>query len=180
MKPAGRLVIVPTIRDEAFAFIKQWHRHHPPPTGYLFSAAVADERGEVVGVATAGRPSAVELQKDGWTFEVTRTCTDGTPNVNSALYGAVWRAGRALGYRLGITYTQDGEGGASLRAAGWVKVADLPPRAGWDSPSRPRDDQHPTWVGRYRWEIRGAVPPWETRPRVALSPDDVLTLWDAS
>lgn len=56
---------------------------------------------------------------DGWTLEVNRTCTDGTKNANSMLYGACRRATFALGYRKLITYTLPEEGGTSLRAAGW-------------------------------------------------------------
>jgi len=41
------------------------------------------------------------------------------------LYGAAWRAARALGYTRLITYTQDGESGSSLRAVGFVRVAKL-------------------------------------------------------
>lgn len=119
---AGRLTIVPAFRDDVVAFIRAHHRHHGPPTGYICAAAVADEVGQVVGVAVIGRPSAEPLQ-DGWTCEVTRTATDGTRNANSALYGAAWRAARALGYRRAVSYTQDGETGASLRAAGWRTTA---------------------------------------------------------
>lgn len=164
-----RLTIVPSIRDEAFAFITRRHRHHPPPESYLFALAVANEAGEVVGVLTAGRPSAQSLDADGWTFEVTRTCTDGFPNANSCLYGAAWRVGKNQGYRRAVTYTQDGETGASLRAAGWRLVAALRPRKGWDTPSRRRDNgRHPTGVKRYRWEITADAPPWAKRPRVPL------------
>jgi len=50
--------------------------------------------------------------------EVTRVATDGTPNACSLLYAAAWQAAKALGYRTLLTYTQKGESGASLRAAG--------------------------------------------------------------
>lgn len=178
----GRLLIVPTYRDEVHAFIRRLHRHHPRPTGFFFLLAVANEAGEVVGVATAGRPSAHPLQ-DGWTFEVTRSCTDGYPNANSCLYGAAWRTGRALGYRRGVTYTQDGESGASLKAAGWLPAAQLAPRPGWDTPSRPRDEsQHPTEVGRTRWEITATAPPWAVRPRVFVeaAESDLMLFEEAS
>jgi hypothetical protein len=86
------------------------------------------------------------------TLEVNRTATDGTPNANSLLYGAAWRATKAMGYRRLITYTQAGESGASLRAAGWKIVAELPPRRGWATPSRPRDDKGVDGVPRMLWE----------------------------
>jgi hypothetical protein len=117
-----------------------------------FALGVAD--GELlVGVATAGRPVARHLD-DGLTLEVTRTCTDGRRNANSALYGAAWRVARAMGYHRLITYTQHGETGASLRAAGLTPTAVLRPRPGWDSPRRPRTTHGVDHVRRVRWEIR--------------------------
>lgn len=88
-------------------------------------------------MAIVGRPVARHLD-DGATLEVTRTASDGTRHASSLLYGAAWRAAKALGYRRLVTYTQDGESGASLRGAGWRVIASRPPRAGWHTPSRPR------------------------------------------
>lgn len=65
-----------------------------------------------------GRPIGRYLD-DGLTLEVNRCCTDGTKNACSMLYGAAWRAAKALGYKHLITYTRQSESGASLRAAGW-------------------------------------------------------------
>lgn len=101
---APRLEIVPVTFRQARAFITTHHRHHPPPPGIKFAVGVAAD-GHLVGVAIVGRPVARHLD-DGRTAEVTRTCTDGTTNANSALYGAAWRAARALGYRRLVTYTQ--------------------------------------------------------------------------
>lgn len=143
---------MPIFFDEACAFVAQHHRHHAPPVGHLFSIAVADDNAAVRGVAIVGRPSARLLQ-DGYTAEVTRTATDGAENANSCLYGAAWRAARALGYRRLITYTQAGETGTSLRAAGWRVHAQRPPRKGWDGASRPRVDTHPTGIQRTLWEV---------------------------
>jgi len=145
------LTIIPITFAEACAFVQQHHRHHKPPVGHLFSVAVADDAAAVVGVAIIGRPVARRLQ-DGFTAEVTRSATDGTAHANSCLYGAAWRAVKAMGYRRLVTYTQDGESGASLRAAGFVVVAQRPPRPGWDAPSRPRVDTHPVDVVRTLWE----------------------------
>jgi hypothetical protein len=80
--------------------------------------------------------------------EVTRVATDGSANACSALYAAAWNAAKALGYRRLVTYTQQSESGASLRAAGWRVVAARPPRPGWSRPSRPRTDH----VARLRWQ----------------------------
>lgn len=44
---------------------------------------------------------------------------------------AAWRAASAMGYRRLVTYTQAGESGASLTAAGWARVRELPARKGW-------------------------------------------------
>lgn len=145
------LTIVPVSFAEACAFVARHHRHHEPPRGHLFSVAVADDHGDVRGVAIVGRPIARLLQ-DGFTAEVTRTATDGCPHANSALYAAAWRAVKAMGYRRLVTYTQHGESGVSLRAAGWRVVARRPPRAGWNRPGRPRVDTHPVGIARTLWE----------------------------
>ena len=77
----------------------------PPPTGHKFSVGVANEDDVLVGVAMVGRPVARHYD-DGLTLEVNRTCTDGTRNANSMLYGAAWKASSALGYKRLITYKQ--------------------------------------------------------------------------
>lgn len=109
---SGRLTIVPISFAEACEFVRVHHRHHKPPTGHKFSVAVVDEVGDVRGVACIGRPVARRLD-DGWTLEVNRVATDGYKNACSALYGAAWRATRALGYRKLITYTLAEEGGGA-------------------------------------------------------------------
>ena len=155
-----RLTVVPMTRDRAGEFITRLHRHHRRPQGYIFSTAVADDTGVIRGVALIGRPLARALQ-DGYTVEVIRTCTDGTPNANSALYGAAWQIARRAGYRRAITYTQEGESGASMRAAGWRPVAQLAPRRGWDTPTRRRDNEaSPNGVARVRWEVSIPYPSW--------------------
>ena len=145
------LTIVPITLKAAKEFVAQHHRHNKPPVGHKFSIGVA-VAGQLVGVAVAGRPVARALD-DGFTLEVTRTCTDGTRNVNSMLYGAVTRAAKAMGYKRLVTYTQADETGASLRAAGWKAHAALAPRAGWSCTSRPREDIGSSNVARVRWEI---------------------------
>lgn len=125
-----RLQIVPVSYRQACEFVERHHRHHAPPPGAKFCLGVRDEHGDLHGVAMIGRPVARHYD-DGYTAEVNRTCTDGTPNANSALYGAAWRAARAIGYRRLITYTQAGESGSSLRGAGWRVVAERAARASW-------------------------------------------------
>jgi hypothetical protein len=144
------LTIVPVAWRDACEFVGEHHRHHRPPRGHKFSLGVAVDT-TLVGVANVGRPVARSLN-DGWTLEVNRTATDGTPNANSALYGACWRAAKAMGYRRLITYTQAGETGTSLRAAGFRVIAERPPRSGWTTPSRPRTDRGTANVARTLWE----------------------------
>ncbi|MFD6898658.1 XF1762 family protein [Streptomyces diastaticus] len=128
------LHLVPVRSRQAKEFVRTWHRHHPPPAGQIFAVGAADETGVLRAVAIVGRPVARHLD-DGATLEVTRTVSDGTRNANSLLYGASWRAAKALGYRRLITFTQEGESGASLRGAGWHLIARRPPRAGWHTAS---------------------------------------------
>lgn len=145
------LRIVPIKFADACGFVQMWHRHHRPPVGCKFCIGIADQDDRLVGVAIVGRPVA-RMFDDGLTLEVTRSATDGTRNANSKLYGEAWKATKALGYRRLVTYTQQGETGASLRAAGWRVVAQLPPRRGWDHPSRPREDRGVDGIARTLWE----------------------------
>lgn len=146
----SKLRIVPMTRARAVDFIVKSHRHHRPPQGYLFALGVVDESGTLRGVATIGRPVARHLQ-NGTTAEVTRVCTDGCENACSALYGASWRAAKALGYTRLITYTLPSEGGASLRGSGFLNEG---PAGGgsWSSKARPRVDKAPIEV-KTRWAV---------------------------
>lgn len=134
------LSLQPITYAEVCAFIRANHRHHLPPQGWKFGIAVNDGM-QVVGVVTVGRPVARMLD-DGWTLEVTRCCTDGTRNAASMLYGAAWRAARALGYRRLVTYTLAEEAGTSLVSAGYRALYQTA-GGSWDCPSRPRVDTHP-------------------------------------
>lgn len=134
---------------EANAFVEAHHRHHGPSRGCIATVGVA-AGGKVCGVAIIGRPVARGLQ-DGWTAEVTRCCTDGTRNAASMLYGAAWRAVRALGYRRLVTYTLADESGVSLRASGLKIVAEVSGRS-WSCATRPRVDTHPL-QDKLRWDL---------------------------
>ena len=151
--------IVPITLAVAKDFIREHHRHNAPPTGWKFGVGL-EANGSLIGVATAGRPVARSFD-DGVTLEVNRTCTNGAKNANSMLYGAVWRAAKAMGYRRCITYTQAEESGASLRAVGWVRVKELPPRKSWaESSVKARHTKNPIGTGgvaRTLWEIRSAA-----------------------
>lgn len=154
-KKQPRLTVVPLTFKAAREFVAALHRHHKPPPGHKFSLGVVDEEGTLRGVAMVGRPVARSYD-DGFTAEVNRTCTDGCPNANSALYGAAWRTARGMGYRRLITYTQDGESGASLRGAGWRVIAERKARGSWaESSVVLRDKRDPTGnggVARTLWE----------------------------
>ena len=144
------LRITPISLAEANAFVSVLHRHHRPVVGHKFSIAAA--AGDTVhGVAIVGRPVARKLD-DGLTLEVNRCCTDGTKNACSILYGAAWRAAKALGYVRLITYTLPEEGGTSLRASGWTLIGQ---RGGgnWNVASRPRIDTDALLQGqKLLWE----------------------------
>lgn len=134
----------------ANAFVRRHHRHSAPVTGCRFAVGVECGEGVLRGVAICGRPVARGLD-DGWTAEVLRVCTDGTPNACSMLYSACRRALRAMGYTRVITYTLAGEGGASLRAAGARPVGEVKGRE-WDTPARRRRPGHHI-EDRVRWEL---------------------------
>lgn len=112
------LKLKPCTFRQAQDFVRENHRHNKPPVGHKFSIAVYDGE-KLCGVVMVGRPVGRYLD-DGETLEVNRCCTDGTRNACTMLYGAAWRAAKALGYRRIITYTLKSENGASLRASGWI------------------------------------------------------------
>jgi hypothetical protein len=94
---------------------------------------------------------------DTWTAEVTRVCSvdprppgDHASGAVAMLYGACWRAARAIGYRKLITYTLPEEGGASLRGAGWTCVGEAG-GGSWSRELRPRVDTAPLQE-KLRWE----------------------------
>jgi hypothetical protein len=146
------LALRPIKQRAGFAFIREHHRHHKPPRGWLWGHSVQNGEGAIVGVAVVGRPVARPLD-DGWTCEVTRLCTIGDRNACSMLYAAARRAADAKGYRRGLTYILASEwdrfegnrriGGRSLMAAGYRLLWRVDGRS-WNCRSRPRTDKHPT------------------------------------
>lgn len=145
------LQITPINLEEANVFVAKHHRHHKPVPGSKFSIAVSDENNIIRGVAIVGRPVS-RMSDNGFTLEVNRCCTDGTKNACSMLYGASWRAAKALGYLRLITYTLPEEGGASLKASNW-KCLGLRGGGNWNTKSRPRIDTP--------LELRGQKSLWE-------------------
>ena len=151
------VTIIPCRLREAREFVTNFHRHNKAPVGGLFSLGASDGE-RLVGVAITGRPVA-RLLDNGETLEVTRCCVlasapKGTP---SALYGACWRAARALGYRRLITYTLQSENGASLRGAGWEVIAarEAKDPGAWITRNRPgREWQAVVGQAKFLWEAR--------------------------
>lgn len=125
----SKMSLRPVTQREAREFVARLHRHNRPPIASVFQVGVEVD-GELVGVAMAELPKARMLM-DGWTLEVSRTCTDGTPNANSMLYGACARAAKALGYTRLITYTLESEPGISLKAAGWTEDGTVESGKSW-------------------------------------------------
>ena len=146
-----KLSVVPCTIDQANAFVKRIHRHHGSIPIARLAFAVADEAGLIRGVAIVGRPCNTHLD-DNWTLEVRRVCTDGCPNACSSLYGAAWKAVRAIGYKRLITYTLPEEGGSSLRAVGWKAIEGCGGKA-WNHKKRERKSDPLFLVKKTRWEI---------------------------
>ena len=150
--PTCSLSLVPVTLGEANTFVEMHHRHHKPTVGHKYSIGITDGQ-EIRGVCIVGRPVARRLD-DGATLEVNRCCTDGVQNGCSMLYGAAWRAAKAMGYRKLITYTLPQEGGASLRGAGWNCIGEAG-GGNWNVQSRPRVDTD-IQQRKFRWEISEA------------------------
>lgn len=148
--------LVPISLRQANDFVSTFHRHNGRTSrdGGKFAIGCEDS-GDLVGVAIVGRPIA-RLLDDGFTAEVLRTCVleNAPKGANSFLYGACWRAWRAMGGRKLITYTLKTESGASLRGAGWKVVAEIKPSKGWDRPSQGRTRRYQQIYGqkKLRWE----------------------------
>lgn len=153
------LCVCPITFRKAAEFVGQFHRHNKPPRGCKFCVGINDTSGKLRGVAMCGRPVARHFD-DGLTLEINRTCTDGSKNANSKLYGACRAIARAMGYRRIVTYTQAQESGASLHASGFVRVRDIPARGSWANSTqneqlrKMRDAIGTGGVDRVLWEVR--------------------------
>jgi hypothetical protein len=163
----GGLQVMPCDLAEANAFVGALHRHHKPVVGHKFSLACVDASGLVRGVCIVGRPVARLAGDKHHVCEVSRLCTDGAPNACSILYGAAARTAKAMGFVRIQTYTLPIEGGASLRASGWVCEG----RAGggqWShTDGKDRRADQPTEV-KARWSKTFSVQPKAFRlPAVA-------------
>lgn len=151
------LYVLPVELKEANEFIDALHRHHKPVVGHRFSLGCVDDDGLLHGVCVVGRPVArlAGLPRD--VAEVTRLATDGTYNACSILYAAAARACKAMGFQRIQTYTLPSEGGASLRASGWVEEGAAGGGQWKHTDGKPRRTDQPTDI-KTRWALSFARP----------------------
>lgn len=116
------LSLAPCTIKAAKAWVAKTHRHLPEFNGARFAVAVVDDDGEIRGVAVAS--NGPRVWEGTGRLNIGRVSTDGTKDACSMLYGAICRAGKALGYREAWTYTLPEEPGTSLRAAGFEEVGE--------------------------------------------------------
>ena len=126
-----RLNIKPISIAKANEYVEQYHRHHGRKTGCRFAIACY-EGNTLHGVAICSNPVA-RRSDDGLALEVSRVCTDGTPNACSILYGACARIAREMGFKKIQTYILKSEKGISLKASGWKCEADNVGALDWDT-----------------------------------------------
>lgn len=156
-----QLTLSPITLRRANDFVAEFHRHNGRTSrnGGKFAISVEGEiEGgfvSTVGVAIVGNPLSATYM-DGYTAEVLRVCVlpSAPKNACSMLYGACWRAWRAMGGRRLITYTLQSESGASLRGAGWKIVGETQPRGeGWDKKDHLTREWQPIYgQAKFRWE----------------------------
>lgn len=143
--------IVALTLTEANEFVDLHHRHHVALRVQLFSLGLVWRASrQLLGAAIVARPVSTYMD-DGFSVEVARLTTDGTPNASSALLGAVARAAWSLGRKRLITYIRHDEPGTSLQAAGWVKTNDCAAKS-WSTSDRDRTDKTEV-VPRKRYEL---------------------------
>jgi hypothetical protein len=155
-----RIKAKPITIKKANEFVKEFHRHHRPTTrntGKFAVSAVDILTNEIVGVAIVGNPVSATLM-DGFTLEITRLCIKedapkGTASFLMSKCSKIWKL--MGGYKL-ITYTLCKESGASLKGAGWIKVAEVEPHNNWKNKSKmdgkPRDFLEIYKIKKFRWE----------------------------
>lgn len=115
-------------RADALAFVAEVHRRLPKIQGAMWCVSVRSGT-EIVGVALVGWPSQEQTTDEMDHLRVLRVAVKDDPanpghgykGACSMLYGACWRAARAMGVTSMDTHTHLDEPGTSLRAAGWTK-----------------------------------------------------------
>lgn len=84
------LELRPFSPKQAKDFFEAMHQS-PEKLEFDFAVGVCSEDSETRGV--------IAMKADGATCELAHLFTDGTALVGSLLYGAAWRAAKALGYK---------------------------------------------------------------------------------
>ena len=109
-----------------------------------------------MGVALVGWPSRLQTSDEVEMLRVLRVAVqEGHKNGCSMLYGACWRAARAMGCTSMDTFTHLDEPGTSLRGAGWIDGG-LTKGGEYDRASRPRKAQVDAAPKR-RWWAPGSL-----------------------
>lgn len=160
-KRASTLVARPITLRGANDFVQAHHRHNGRTSRDGGKFAIACEcTGVVVGVAIVGNPlSATYMNKAryGHVAEVLRTCTDlnAPKGAVSFLYGVSTRVCREMGFDRLISYTLQDESGASLKGAGWRRIASTAGVGpGWSKADHlDRTYQPVMGIPKFRWEI---------------------------
>lgn len=157
-----RLELRPISLRAANDYVAQEHRHNGRTSRnggkFAISCWLIDpllDEASLAGVAIVGNPLSATYM-DGLTAEVLRVCVaaeGGERNACSMLYGACWRAWKAMGGKRLITYTLQKENGASLRAAGWrIDGKTKPVAPGWRKNDHLVREHQPVMLEpKYRW-----------------------------
>ena len=142
-------------RNEAKEFVRQHHRHNPPPAGDRFRLGCYNGP-DLVAVAIVGRPVARMIDHTK-VVEVNRLCVNHTLDREltwkacSLLYNASAKEAKSRGFEKIITYTlAEEEVGMSLRYARWKKDGSPTKGGSWNRASRPRTDKAPI-TPKQRW-----------------------------
>lgn len=159
---------IPLTWEEAKTVAAMWHRHLSPPLRHRFSIGAVKD-GRLVGVVIVGHAVSRGVPVRD-VAEVTRLATDETRNACSFLYGAAARSAKGLGFHKIQTYNLDSEGGASLRAAGYVRVADVRGREWKRSDGSPRANESTDDKGRWERILNPPLPDF-TFPFFAAASD---------
>ena len=132
-------------RADALDFVAAVHRRRPKVQGAMWCVSVRSGD-EIVGVALVGWPARKQSSDEIDTLCVLRVAAKPDPddpakgikNVCSMLYGASWKAARAMGATSMVTFTDLDEPGTSLVAAGWIEDG-VTSGGEWTRPSRARN-----------------------------------------
>ena len=174
-----KLEVRPIRFRDAARFVATHHTHCAPPLVHRFSLGVWNGRWRLMGVAIMGNPVARALMGRNL-VEALRVCVrrDTEPMLRdgccSKLYAAAAKSAEREGFEKIITYLRADEDGASIKAANWVREADVPGR-GWHSARRRRSNGNNAFVPKTRWsrmlQPRPKVPAMPLRAEPVALPD---------